>query len=277
MAEVFGYPIDNLSANAEHCRVNKLCPYHNKVQQCTKDKADDPLGVCSVFGNGDVAITCPIRFRQNWTILKDAASFFFQPGTNWAFIEEVKLADANGESAGNIDFMLVSHDRNGVITDFGSLEVQAVYISGNVRKPFEHYMADRVANQTMTWHETVVRPDYLSSSRKRLVPQMIYKGGIFNSWGKKQAVALHEGFFNTLPPLPPVGADQADIAWFIYGMDYDANNKTYKLVLRRTVYTTFNGALNKITIPEPGKVDRFTALLQRKLNEKNANMNQAHL
>jgi len=34
------------------------------------------------------------------------------------------------------------------------------------------------------------RPDYLSSSRKRLAPQLIFKGGIINAWGKKTAVAL---------------------------------------------------------------------------------------
>ena len=37
----------------------------------------------------------------------------------------------------------------------------------------------------------VPRPDYLSSSRKRLAPQLIFKGGILKTWGRKQAVAVH--------------------------------------------------------------------------------------
>ena len=62
------------------------------------------------------------------------------------------------------------------------------------------------------------RPDYLSSLRKRLVPQLLYKGSILNSWDKKICVAIHEGFFNTLPGLPIVDEHDADVAWHIYSL-----------------------------------------------------------
>jgi hypothetical protein len=39
------------------------------------------------------------------------------------------------------------------LVDFGSLEVQAVYISGNVRRPFENYMQQRLLNQEIIWTE----------------------------------------------------------------------------------------------------------------------------
>ena len=39
LAEVFGFPIDNLSPEAERYRKLKLCPYNNKVPSRTKDKA----------------------------------------------------------------------------------------------------------------------------------------------------------------------------------------------------------------------------------------------
>ncbi len=45
LAEVFGYPISNHSAEAKRCRDNALCPFGNKVPNCTKDKANNPLGV----------------------------------------------------------------------------------------------------------------------------------------------------------------------------------------------------------------------------------------
>jgi len=50
---------------------------------------------------------------------------------------EVRLNDANGKSAGNIDAVLVAYDEQGKVYDFGALEIQAVYISGKVREPFE--------------------------------------------------------------------------------------------------------------------------------------------
>jgi hypothetical protein len=36
LAEVFGFPIDNQSREAKRCRDNALCPFGNKVPNCTK-------------------------------------------------------------------------------------------------------------------------------------------------------------------------------------------------------------------------------------------------
>lgn len=268
LAEVFGFPTDNLSTTAERYRKNKLCPYNNKVPSCTKDKAKDPLGVCSIFEGEDVAITCPIRFRQDWLIVEDAANFLFRPNTTWTSLQEIRLTDVRGKSAGNIDFVLVAYDEKGQITDFGSLEVQAVYISGNVRQPFAHYMTDREANQDMDWTATNVRADYLSSSRKRLVPQLLYKGGILQAWKKKQAVALHRAFYDTLPELAAVGQDEADIAWLIYDLELMPEQNRYQLVPYKTIYTQFGSALAKITTPEAGPIEEFMSELQAKLDEK---------
>jgi len=102
LAEVFGFPTDNLSATVERYRNNRLCPYNNRVPSCTKDKANDPLGVCSIFDGEQPVITCPVRFRQDWLIAEDAARFFFPPETRWTSLTEVRLTDRNGRSAGNI-------------------------------------------------------------------------------------------------------------------------------------------------------------------------------
>ena len=83
LAEVFGFPADNFSVAAERYRRNKLCPFNNKVPNCTKDKANAPLGVCSIFDGDRVSITCPVRFRQEWFIAEDAAAFFFADGLRW--------------------------------------------------------------------------------------------------------------------------------------------------------------------------------------------------
>jgi hypothetical protein len=131
LAEVFGFPISNFSAEANRHRAKRLCPYNNKVPNCTKDKAKDPLGVCSVYDNSSIAITCPIRFRQDWLIADDAASFFFPPNVAWTSLTEVRLSDKSGRSAGNIDIVLVAYDDHGRVLDFGALEVQQ-YISQEI-------------------------------------------------------------------------------------------------------------------------------------------------
>jgi hypothetical protein len=270
LAEVFGYPIDNMTETANRYRTKKLCPFNNKVPNCTKDKANDPLGVCSVFEADYTAITCPIRFRENWLIADDGADFFFPPGANWTSLTEVRLKDKDGKSAGNIDLVLVSYDRDGKVTDFGALEVQGVYISGNVRNPFEYYMKDTTNRANMKWKgkPNYPGPDYLSSSRKRLAPQLIFKGGILNTWQKKSAVAIDQGFFNTLPKLKQVPKSKAEIAWLIYDLDHDKKKNSYSLMRKKIVYTGFDDALNQITRSDAGNVEDFISLLQEKLDEK---------
>lgn len=271
LAEVFGYPITAQSETAKRYRSHRLCPFNNRVPNCTKDKAKDPLGVCSIYHENEPVITCPIRFRQDWVITGDAASFFFGNSVYWSSLTEVRMLDADGKSAGSIDVVLVAYDDKGKVIDFGALEIQAVYISGNVREPFEHYMRDQQNNAHMDWSSepNYPRPDYLSSSRKRLVPQLLYKGGILHSWGKKIAVALNKSFFKTLPALRRVPKSDAEIAWFIYDLKSRGEvDQGYYLTKVDEVYTEFEPALLSMTTPSPGRMDDFMRLLQEKLDEQ---------
>jgi hypothetical protein len=271
LAEVFGFAASDMSPNAKRHRKKRLCPFNNKGPNCTKDKAQNPLGVCSVLDGQDVVITCPIRFRQEWMIADDAADFFFKPDATWTSLTEVRLKDADGGSAGNIDVVLCAYDEAGKVYDFGALEVQAVYISGNVRNPFESYMKDPESRYAMDWtkEENYPRPDYLSSSRKRLAPQLIFKGGILNAWNKKSAVALNKGFFETLPKLPEVAKEKAGIAWLIYDLKPPTKpGNQYELFRERVVYTRFDAALSQITKPRPGKMEDFLNHIQTKVDEK---------
>lgn len=272
LAEVFGYATTDFSERAIRYRQDRLCRFNNKIPNCTKDKAKNPLGVCSIFHSYNSVITCPIRFREDWLIIKDAAHFFFSEDATWSSLTEVRLNDVHGKSAGNIDVILVAYDQKERVYDFGALEIQAVYISGNVRDPFEHYMNNPEMNQTMDWtrQPNYPRPDYLSSSRKRLAPQLLFKGGILNYWNKKIAVSLQKGFYETLPisRLVPVSKSEGDIAWFIYDLVYDADQNNFKLTKVDEVFTKFQSTLISITTPEPGKIDEFLHILQEKLDDQ---------
>lgn len=270
LAEVFGFPIDNQSEEAKRFRNNRLCPFGNRVPNCTKDKANDPLGTCSIFADGGTVITCPVRFREEWTIAVHAAEFFFPPTSRWTSLTEVRLKDAHGSSAGNIDVVLVSYDDRGSVLDFGALEVQSVYISGNIRNPFSFYMQDPAANAKFDWSRqpNYPGPDYLSSSRKRLAPQLLFKGGILNAWRKRSAVALDRAFFDTLPTLDEVEPAQAEIAWLVYDLELNEESNRYRLTKLRTVYTKFSESLQQITVSKPGEIEPFLEVLQTKLDDK---------
>lgn len=180
------------------------------------------------------------------------------------------MNDKNGNTAGNIDVVLVAYDAEGKVTDFGALEVQAVYISGNVRRPFEYYMKDPAAHADMDWRKETnyPRPDYLSSSRKRLAPQLLYKGGILNAWKKKIAVALDEGFYATLPSLRETEMGRAGVAWLVYKLESNRSGTQYALKRLRTAYTVFSDSLDQITRPLVGEPEEFIQRLQQKLDEK---------
>ena len=274
LAEVFGHLTTDHTKKAVRYRSRRLCPFNNKVPNCTKDKAKNPLGVCTIYHDGHPVITCPIRFREDWIIADDAASFFFNEGAAWSSLIEVRLNDLHGKTAGNIDVVLVAYDNNGKVYDFGALEIQAVYISGNVRDPFEYFMKDPKGRASMDWSKepNYPRPDYLSSSRKRLVPQLLFKGGILHSWKKKIAVALNKSFFATLPNLKQVAKSDADIVWLIYDLELTKEKGKeqckYSLTKVEEIYTEFEPALFSITTPSPGKVEDFINLLQEKLDEQ---------
>jgi hypothetical protein len=230
------------------------------------------LGVCTIFHGEKLAVICPVRLRQDWIIAEQAAAFFFPPGTKWTTLVEVRLKDKYGKSAGNIDVVLVAYDENDKVTDFGSLEVQTVYISGTLRKtffkPLMENRAEYLATDWATSRKKNPGPDYLSSSRKRLAPQLIFKGGILKAWKRKQVVAVHSAFYETLPKLRQVPKDRADLAWMIYDLVFDERDNRYNLTHTRTVYTEFKSALKKITISKPGSVDDFLTTLQTKLDAK---------
>ncbi len=271
LAEVFGFPINNMTDDADRHRQHRLCPFGNAVPNCTKASIENPLGVCSVFsGEGEVVITCPVRFQEGWRIASDAAAFFFPPGAAWTSLTEVRLKDSAGKSAGNIDVVLLSYDALGRITDYGSLEVQTVYISGNVSTPFRHYMESPQTRADMDWRgqRNYPRPDYSSSSRKRLAPQLIFKGGILNGWGRKMAVALNSGFYETLPALEEVDKPEANLALFIYDLVLNPTQNRYVLTLQKTVYTNFEPTLIKITRSEAGEEALFLEQMQKELSKR---------
>ncbi len=270
LAEVFGFPVSNTGPEASRYRRNRLCPYNNKVPNCTKDKAKNPLGVCSIVHGNEIVITCPTRFREDWIIAEDAAQFFFPQSTHWTTLTEIRLSGKHGKFASNIDIVIVAYAANGHVTDFGALEVQAVYISGNVRNAFEYYMEAPASRAYMDWttRPNYPRPDYVSSSRKRLAPQLILKGGILNAWKKQIAVAVNRGFYETLPVFEEVERDKANIAWLIYDLKHDPQGNRYHLERHKVVYTDFQSAMLRITTSQAGDMQELIDLLQSRMDRK---------
>jgi hypothetical protein len=265
LAEVFGFTTTDLSSKAQRYRSKRHCPFNNRVPNCTNEHSKNPLGVCSILYDNKPVITCPVRFRQEWLITDDAASFFFEEGVRWSSLTEVQLADAYGKSAGNIDVVLVAYDDAGKMVDFGAIDIQNAFISGDARDPFDFYMKDPKANSLMDWsaQSNYPQPDYVSAIRESLVPRLIFKGSILNSWNKKMAVAIDRNYFETLPNLVPVEKQDAEMAWFVYDLEMVSSEETERYELRRgkVVYTKFQQTLAALSASYPDNIDHFMKLL----------------
>ena len=96
---------------------------------------------------------------------------------------------------------------------------------------------------------------------------MSYKGGIFQSWRKKQTVALQKPFFETLPKFPTTTESKADIAWLIYDLEFNNGSNKFDLVLSETICAAFGLALLRITPPEPGNARDLINILQTRPDE----------
>ncbi|MEI6639626.1 MAG: NotI family restriction endonuclease [Chlorobium sp.] len=265
LAEVFGFTTSDLSSKAQRYRSHHHCPFNNRVPNCTNENPKNPLGVCSLLHNNKAVITCPVRFREEWLITDDAASFFFPEGVRWSSLTEVELTDAYGKSSGSLDLVLVAYDDSGKITDFGAIEIQSAFITGDARDPFNFYMKDPKTNSLMDWsaQSNFPQPDYVSAMRESLVPQLIFKGSILNSWSKKLAISIDRSYFEALPNLVPVEKQDAEIAWFIYDLELVVNGEkeSYELKRANVVYTKFQQTLSALSISHPDNIEHFMKLL----------------
>ncbi|MGA2504301.1 MAG: NotI family restriction endonuclease [Anaerolineales bacterium] len=271
LCEVFGHPINNFSPESISAREDSLCPFNNKIPRCTKDKSANPLGVCSTFENGDPIIICPIRFRENWRIINDVSAFLLPGVEDYKFLTEVTMKDRDGEEVGSVDGVLVNYS-GGEVIDFGVLEIQAVYISGNIRNPFAYYMENPTRAATELWNgDNPPRPDWLSSV-KRLVRQITVKGVVLQDWGKKMAIAVQRQFYSNhllmLQGINTVSPEEADLCWYLYDLVANSENNGYNLVLLEQVCMKFDDALERFSSTKSGDIRDFTAILRDKVQRE---------
>lgn len=166
--------------------------------------------------------------------------------------------------------VLVALGANEQIVKFGAMEIQSVYNTGNIRNPFEAYMKDPSVGASFDWsgRKKYPSPDFLSSTRKRLMPQLLSKGEILQAWKTKQAILVDERFYQHVPDFKEVPQREAEVVWLVCTLDYDAKNNRYHLVLKKRVYTRFKEMLTEFAKSEAGDAKDFIEQLQKKLERE---------
>ena len=173
-------------------------------------------GVRNVAAAG-IVVTCPRRFEQDSVVLEWLADILDLDRTRVRIAREVPFMSntQTGRPAGKID-LVVAETRHGRLRWHG-LEIQAVYFSGlGMAKEFLTLAND--LGRHPPFPQDVRRPDWRSSSAKRLLPQLQIKGPTLRRWGAKLAVCVDAQFFESIggPGRKPTqDLDSGDIIWMV--------------------------------------------------------------
>ncbi len=183
-------------------------------------------GVCTLQAYEDEAnrptdegpvIVCPSRFEQGQLLIRWLADIVGFPADGAQVAREVPfMRGANTDRhAGKID-LVVANEQRGDLRWFG-LEIQAVYFSGaGMRGEFEALRDNQ--DPTPPFPVGIRRPDWRSSSAKRLMPQLQVKGPTLRRWHSKIAVAVDRPFFRSLGGPSDNSSqdlDAGDVIWLV--------------------------------------------------------------
>ena len=249
------------------------CPFQANRPPCAKSG-----GVCSIrsYQQGpdgalgqaedDPVTTCPRRFEQGHLPARWLGEIVGFEASDVRVATEVGFMQGTttGRPAGKID-MVVARDTGDELSWYG-LEVQAVYFSGpRMQSEFERLRDERGRSQ---FPNAIRRPDWRSSSAKRLMPQLQVKVPTLRRWRAKMAVVVDMPFFNATGGAsanPSHDLGDGDIIWMVVGIEADDNDR-YRLTRHHWEVETLEAASERLLAAQTIPQQEFLALLRRKLH-----------
>lgn len=235
-------------------------------------------GVCSIIRytsneagrierkTGEPVIVCPNRFDQEQLLLRwlvDIVGFSLDKAMVAREVPFLR-STATNKPAGKIDLVVAQHI--GDELKWYGLEIQAVYFSGTGMSA----ELDSLSNDTYDnppFPGAVRRPDWRSSSAKRLMPQLETKVPTLRRWGSKVAVAVDQPFFESIGGK---SADYSriltdgDIIWMIPRLTQDSDGN-YMLSRGHWEVLTLEASTKKLRASETMGLDEFEETLSKKL------------
>lgn len=158
------------------------------------------------------------------------------------------------------------------LNNWCGLEIQSVYFSGD-RMSLEYPPFTEVAPPRVPFPQGRRRPDFRSSSAKRLLPQLQTKIPSLRRWGKKMAVIVDEAFFYEMAEMEAVNhISNGDIVWIVVG--YEEEDGELRLRKREVHCTTLEDAVVGLTAGRPVARDEFE---KRTTNRLKAPIIEAHM
>jgi len=167
----------------------------------------------------DPVVVCPVRFEEGQVLIRWLAEIVgIRPGEVMMAREVPFMRSTNtGKPAGMID-LVVARKPNGDLRWYG-MEIQAVYFSGvGMGSEVEAQIGAADDERPPPFPGAVRRPDWRSSSAKRLMPQLEVKVPLLRQWGAKTAVVVDRPFFEAIggpSPAPSRDLSSGDVIWMV--------------------------------------------------------------
>ena len=278
IAEWYGEPITGMSPERRRELARAalgqtpapVCPFQAGNVPCRK-----PGGVCSQrnyrpyagqhladrIGQsvGPIISMCPKRFEQDGVVHRWLARIVgFKRVYVAPEVPFMRNPETNRE-AGRIDLVLSGDD---TASNWYGLEIQAVYFSGKSMTP-DFRLLSEDDGALPPGPTTLRRPDWRSSSAKRLMPQLLVKIPTLRQWGKKMAVAVDTAFFEAIggsTPRPSHDLNEGDVVWLTLDVSDD-----YRLQPRHWEVLPLEASANKLLAADAVKREEFENALRRKL------------
>lgn len=229
IAEWFGEPLLALSPSrraelARHATERRgapICPFQQGDAACSKKG-----GVCSIqryestddgqiaAAIGEPVVVCPWRFEESRTLIKWLAEIVGIDADETYVAREVPfmMGTRTQKPAGKIDLVIAGPNEPNF--RWYGLEIQAVYFSGEGMQEEFQRMGSR--DDAPPFPNKIRRPDWRSSSAKRLMPQLEIKVPTLRRWSSKLAVAVDKPFFEAVGGPSEQASqdlDEGDIIW----------------------------------------------------------------
>ena len=250
------------------------CPFQEDAPPCRKAG-----GVCSLqqyepdqggrieSAENRPVIVCPAQFEQNGLIIRWLAEIVGLPPEETMIAREIPFMQSTSTErpAGKID-LVIGRVGSGELRWY-ALEIQAVYFSGpGMSSQFELLRDD--TEPLPPYPDKVRRPDWRSSSAKRLMPQLQVKAPTVRRWQTKIAVAVDGPFFEAIGG-PSANANQdindGDVIWLVPELARDDSDGSYRLVRGHWEVLTLEASSDKLLAARTVRREAFEQTLRAKL------------
>lgn len=265
LGEVLGRPAKKGFDPAAH---DYTCPFLGT--RCIKRSTslpDEPYPICSirrtVQGASQQICVCPKRFYAV-DFLKDVVGHCWpgDPPANPKIAPEVKMT-----GFGNVDFVIADVAEGEKISQFLSVELQAIDITGSLMPAYQALRAGRDIGK---------RPTYgfnWSNVYKRYITQLIRKGYFHHHWGTKIVAVMQDSVYQYVRDWADfmrssdVRSSTVNIIFMSYRFEDDPEKPGAQRLALDTVEGTSHANLQQAVLyKEAPSRDAFCAQIKRSLD-----------